>query len=300
MKSLLFLLSLTFLWCLGCSTSQTSDSESSLSDSTFVVNFYKSINGLSLEDVEDLIKNDLQHLDSTYFVEYDSPINGYTVKAVLKDFKPIGLSLHTGCAYMWFTDSISARSLLHPTFALDDSIAKQLKTRFVNQLNYNIIPNEYYKYKSNQLGQFHDVPFAFFDVDFDGEKELLLRHPFVGQRWRSTYSPFSLSTTDYNRFEDDYIYSSIDSAMIKSDKYEHYPILDDMAQFDSTNKTIILHESAGVWGNEWLYYKDCKLVKKIVEYFDGSKYKVKRIIYNGDKQIESNIPVDKDRSYSID
>ncbi len=245
MKSLfLFLLSLTLLWCWGCSTSQTSDSESSLSDSTFVVNFYKSINGLSLEDVEDLIKNDLQHLDSTYFVEYDSPINGYTVKAVLKDFKPIGLSLHTGYAYMWFTDSISTRSLLHPTFALTDSIAVQLKTRIVNNLDYEITCDDYYKSK---LGQFSDVPFAFFDVDFDGEKELLLRHPFVGQRGRSTYSPFKPSPSDLYSFEDDYPYSPIDSLLIESEKYVHYPILDDMAQFDRANRTIILHESAGAW-----------------------------------------------------
>lgn len=298
MKSLLlFLLSLTLLWCFGCSTSQTSDSEYSLSDSTFVYNFYKSINGLSLEDVEDLIKNDLQHLDSTYFIEYDSPINGYSVKAVLKDFSPNGLCVYTALAYMWFTDSCSTRSILHPTFALDDSTAMQLKTKVVNKLDYGITCDDYYKSK---LGQFHNVPFAFYDVDFDGEKELLLRHPFIGQRGRSTYSPFKSSPTNLYLFEDDYPYSPIDSVLTESEEYAHYPILDDMAQFDSANKTIILHESAGAWGNEWLYYKDCKLVKKIVEYFDGSKYKVKRIIYNGDKQIESNIPVDKDRYYSID
>lgn len=192
----------------GCRGKQNyiSESDSTQSDSIFVNDFYKSINGLSIEDVEDLIRNDLQQLDSTYFVEYDSPINGYSVKAVLKDFNPTGLSYYTAYAYMWFTDSCSTRSILHPTFALNDSIAKQLKTRTVNKLDYEIKPNEYYNFKSNQLGQFSDVPFAFFDVDFDGEKELLLQHPFVGQRGRSTYSPFRLSLTDINRFEDDYIY----------------------------------------------------------------------------------------------
>lgn len=301
MKSPLFaLLSLILLWCLGCTTNQTSGSDFSQADSVFVYDFYKSINGISTEDVEDLIRNDLQHLDSTYFVEYDSPINGYSVKAVLKDLSPIGLSVYTALAYMWFTDSCSIRSLLHPTFALNDSIAKQLKTRTVNKLNYNIIPNEYYNYKSNQLGQFHDVPFAFFDVDFDGEKELLLRHPFVGQRMRSTYSPLRLSSTDCNSFEDDYIYGAIDSVMIESETYAHYPILDDMAQFDNANKTIILHESAGAWGNEWHYYKECKLVKKIVEYIEWGEHKVKRIIYKGDKAIETDIPLDKDGSYTID
>ena len=294
----LYIMHLAIVVCFGCTNKRTSDSELSHTDSTFVYDFYNSINGISIENVEDLIKNDLQQLDSTYFVEYDSPINGYSVKAVLKDLSPIGLSVYTALAYMWFTDSCSIRSLLHPTFALNDSIAKQLKTRTVNKLNYTIIPDNYYK--SNQLGQFHSVPFAFFDVDFDGEKELLLRHPFVGQRWRSTYSPFRLSTIDHNRFEDDYIYSSIDSVMIESDKYAHYPILDDMVQFDNANKTIILHESAGAWGNEWHYYKDCKLIKKIVEYMDGGKHKVKRITYRGNKSIETDIPLDKNGSYSID
>ncbi len=286
----------------GCRGKQNyiSESDSTQSDSIFVNDFYKSINGLSIEDVEDLIRNDLQQLDSTYFVEYDSPINGYSVKAVLKDFSPSGLSFHSGYAYMWFTDSCSTRSILHPTFALNDSIAKQLQPRTVNKLDYDIVPNEYYSFKSNQLGQFSDMPFAFFDVDFDGEKELLLRHPFVGQRGRSTYSPFRFSATDNNGFEEDYIYDSIDSAIIKSDNYAHYPILDDMAQFDSANKTIILHESAGSWGNEWHYYKDCKLVKKIVEYIEWGEYKVKRIIYRGNKSIETNIPLDKNGSYSID
>lgn len=299
MKAPLFvLLSLILLSCLGCTTKQTSDSESLHTDSVFVYEFYKSINGIAIEDVEDLIRIDLQHLDSTYFVEYDSPINGYSVKAVLKDLSPICLNVYTALAYMWFTDSCSTRSILHPTFALNDSIAEQLKTRTVNKLNCNIIPDEYYN--SNQLGQFQDVPFAFFDVDFDGEKELLLRHPFVGQRSRSTYSPFRLSSIDHNRFEADYIYASIDSAMMESDKYAHYPILDDMVQFDNINKTIILHASAGAWENEWHYYKDCKLIKKIVEYIDGGERKVKRIIYKGDKTIEIDITLDKGGSYSID
>lgn len=301
MKALSILLScLLVTYCLSCKHNYTSESDYTQSDSIFVNDFYKSINRLSIEDVEDLIRNDLQQLDSTYFVEYDSPINGYSVKAVLKDFNPTGLSYYTAYAYMWFTDSCSTRSILHPTFALNDSIAKQLKTRTVNKLDYEIKPNEYYNFKSNQLGQFFDVPFAFFDVDFDGEKELLLQHPFVGQSGRSTYSPFRLSSTDINRFEDDYIYGAIDSLMIESDTYAYYPILDDMTQFDSANKTIILHESAGSWGNEWHYYKDCKLVKKIVEYIEWGEYKVKRIIYRGNKSIETNIPLDEKGSYSID
>ena len=73
-----------------------------------------------------------------------------------------------------------------------------------------------------------------------------------------------------------------------------------MVQFDNAYKTIILHESAGAWGNEWHYYKDCKLIKKIVEYMDGIKRKVKRITYKGDKVVETDIPLDKDGSYSID
>ncbi len=301
MKAHSFILSfLIAVLCFSCKQHSTYESGYIQSDSVFVYDFYNSINGISIEEVEDLIRNDLQHLDSTYFVKYDSPINGYSVKAVLKDFHSNGFSDYTAYAYMWFTDSCSTSSILHPTFALNDSIAKQLKTRTVNKLNYNIIPNEYYNYKSNQLGQFHDVPFAFFDVDFDGEKELLLRHPFVGQRMCSTYSPFTLSSIDYNSFEDDYIYGAIDSVMIESETYAHYPILDDMAQFDSTNKTIILHESAGAWGNEWHYYKECKLVKKIMEYIEWGEYKVKRITYRGNRSIETEIPLDKDGSYSID
>ncbi len=295
----LFIMLLALAVCFGRTNKQTTGSDFSQADSVLVYDFYKSINGISIEDVEDLIKNDLQQLDSTYFVEYDSPINGYSVKAVLKDFHFNVLSVYIAYAYMWFTDSCSTRSLQHPTFALNDSIAKQLKTRTVNKLDYTIIPNEYYK--SNQLAQFRDVPFAFFDVDFDGEEELLLRHPFVGQRLRSTYSPFRLSSIDHNSFEDDYIYDSIDSVMIESDEYAHYPILDDGAQFDRTNKIIILDESAGAWGNEWHYYKDCKLIKKIVEYIDDwGERKVKRIIYKGGKTIETDIPLDKDGSYTID
>lgn len=88
--------------------------------------------------------------------------------------------------------------------------------------------------------------------------------------------------------------------MIESETYAHYPILDDMAQFDNANNTIILHESAGAWGNEWHYYKDYKLIKKIVEYIEWGEHKVKRIIYKGDKAIETDIPLDKDGSYTID
>lgn len=77
-----------------------------------------------------------------------------------------------------------------------------------------------------------------------------------------------------------------------------------MTQFDSTQKTFILHLSAGYWGSEWHYYRvengESKLIKKIVEYIERGEYKVKRIICHGNKSIVTDIKTDKDGSYTID
>lgn len=253
-RSLLILYSFILLLSIGCTDRQTPDySGHRATDSILVYNFYKSINGLSLKDIDDLIRTDLQQLDSIYYIEYPTNINGYSVKAVVKGFRNVVSTDYMGKAYLWFSDSCSTRAILHTSFALADSIANHLKTRSVNKLDYDNRPVDYYNI--NQLGQFRNVPFAFFDIDFDGKKELLLRLPHVGQRGVSEYYPLVESSLDFNYFDDFINTTGNTDVMIGFDKYAYCPLLDDMTEYDEKNREVIVSETAGWDGNEKLYYK---------------------------------------------
>lgn len=250
-----FLIYLMLLCAYGCRGKQNyiSESDSTQSDSIFVNDFYKSINGLSIEEFEPMISRDILEIDSTYFIEYDFPINGYAVKAILKDLRQVSNIEYTGYAYIWFFNSNSTRFIFHPTFSLSDSVVAQLKVRKVNQLKYDLIRND--NYNINELGQFGNVPFAFFDVNFDGKKELLLRHSYIGQRGTSTYTPYQPSISDSTLYNEIFIGSPNDLSIDDSGEITYCLVLDDLTEFDVNNKEIIMNLLVGWNGNQKIYFK---------------------------------------------
>lgn len=276
----LFIMLLAPAVCFGCTNKQTTGSDFSQTDSVFVYDFYKSINGISIDEAEPMIDRDNLEIDSTYFFEYTSPINGYIVKGIVKDLQQVSNINYSGYADLWFSDSISTRHILHSTFSLPDSVGVQLKTRKVNQLEYNLIHNE--NYNANELGQFSDVPFAFFDVDFDGEKELLLRHSLVGQRGISLYTPLQHTTLDTTLYDEIFIESSIDSSISESDEISYCLVLDDLTQFDINNKEIIMNLLVGLDGNQKIYFKVANrtaILYKIETFNKQWEQLVKRVTY---------------------
>lgn len=223
--------------------SRTLDLIPSKNDSLFLRDFYGTLhyNGL---DLSSLIDESISMLDSTYYIEYTTKINGYSVKV---EFRKTAGSY----ARLWFTDDSTTRYIFHPTFDLDDSTLKTLRIRQKNYIEYSIGENN--GFNNRQLGQFNNVPFAFFDIDFDGYTELLLRHPRIGQRTLSSYSLFEESSIDPNDFKRITIYDPLDS-IHTSDGITWFPAIDDCSEFDPNNNTLILWTIGG-WKNKKYFYK---------------------------------------------
>lgn len=247
MKQFLFVFIIIFtLGMLSCSQ-KPSDK-----DRLFVEDFYSDIQGFSISAKDSLIHEALNTMDSTYYVVLASPIHGYSVKASISSLRESSLG-YIGEALLMFKKDEITRIIWHPTYFVSDTLFNRLTPRRLNRVELEELDTIHFN--RHQLGQFSDLPFAFFDIDFDGEKELLIRHPFEGQRFRSAYSPFKESLIDKHQFEEDYIYEPIDSLIINDGEYAYFPILDDQTEFDFKNKEIIVWLSAGWTGNEKLFYK---------------------------------------------
>lgn len=91
------------------------------------------------------------------------------------------------------------------------------------------------------LDIFSEMPFFFLDVDFDGEKELVLTLANQGQRWSNAYQPIHLGY--------DYLYDNL--------KEEPFTDFDDHSELDYDKNTITLyiHDGAGSWFNDVYTYK---------------------------------------------
>jgi len=91
------------------------------------------------------------------------------------------------------------------------------------------------------LGIFSEMPFFFLDVDFDGEKELVLNLASQGQKWTNAYQPIHLGY--------DYLYDNL--------KEKPFTALDDHSEIDYDKNTVMLylHSGAGSWFNDVYTYK---------------------------------------------
>lgn len=276
----IFLLSLIMLCTLGYGNGKSDNYPMYLTkDSLPAGIFYNDMQDLDSIKKSIFINDTLNELDSTYYIEYTSKINDYAVRGYIKSICECADG-YIGLAVLFFTKDSTTRNISHLSFYMPDSVFKEMRTRQINYIEYPIRTSD--DFGKNQLGQFKDVPFAFFDIDFDGEKELILRHPFIGQRLHSSYSPFKESITDINSFEEDYIYNPIDSFIMKSDEYAYFPILDDMTEFDYKNNELIVYMSAGWAGSEKLYYKINNrkpILNRKEVYYCGFDTLAKRITY---------------------
>lgn len=210
-------------------------SDNSKIDSILLTHFYENIIDYNNIDWKDYIKEESKYLDSLYFIVYETSINGYEVKVRLSHLSD-SFEGFTGMATIYFKRNNSVINLLHPTFYIEDSLFSKLSTHRIDTINYTFISfgNEI----NNELGQFKDVPFAFYDVDFDGEKEVLLRNPSIGQRGSNGYRAYKIPQNENPDFEEVTLYDSL-----REDN--DFPILDDYTEFDFKNKNIIVRNIGG-------------------------------------------------------
>lgn len=298
MIGLLYLI-IALLTCVPNANKHQAPNELNPADSLLIAEFYKSYIqsefGNDTAAIQQFIKQEAESLDNCYLIRYKQPINGYDIRmGGLKE----KYSYHDEVACYGNMIISKGEKVICDTFliCLPDSVYNRLATHKINELDYIETFDKYYDgIKYPHLGQLRKMPFAFFDIDFDGEKELLLRISDGGQRHRNVYHPISLVWKTPCHWID--VENIID---IDED-------FDDMTQFDFKNKVLIFHISAGAWGNEWHYYKiengKGKLVKKIIEndpYYSplSDKEEVLRITYHDNYSIVTKIPFDKDGTYS--
>lgn len=92
-----------------------------------------------------------------------------------------------------------------------------------------------------------EEPFFFYDIDFDGKKELIVSEMFAGQRHRSIFRVYKLEE-DSETSVLEYDYSQITYK-------EPYLFLDEASTVDRANKTIKINLSSGAALSETKSYK---------------------------------------------
>lgn len=303
MKKLLYTIFALCVVACGSKSQTTEISNISPKDSLLVAEFYKpyiqSKFGNDSIAIQQFIWQKTESLDSCYLIHYKQPINGYDIRMTVDSVEETVNDIICNGSII-VSNGDKAICIDQFPICLSDSLLNGLLKCQINEVEYTIKKHPYQEnLKYPHFGEYKDTPFLFFDTDFDGENELVIRNVGVGQRSLNCYYPIKLNwnTCEWN-IADDMICGNGD---IMTDA--HFYPFDDMTQFDYAHKTFILYLSAGWWDNEWHYYKvdngERKLIKKIVEY-DRNAPKVKRITYHGNDSTITNISVSKDNSYSID
>lgn len=138
------------------------------------------------------------------FFIYSSKINGYNEDGQFS-IGSDGSSDYqfNGCVYatLYFSSDSLTFQITHFTFRpFVEGFADSLKAFDCIEIEY-LKPN-FPKPNRITLDSIHDLPFAFVDINFDGEKELLLANPGNGQKSISTYRAYLLpEIEDFNPFK---------------------------------------------------------------------------------------------------
>ena len=196
---------------------------------------------------------------SVYF-RFDTILNNFEVCGILypKYYKEYGWephesgvrlffhNLNTGKEYIWKNMNCEEEAYkpyfmsINVTNIICDKQFKGFKNGDTYIFHYDTTP---VKYANNDL-----LPFAeyqFYDVDFDGEDELILGYYFGGPHGSPSYEIYDMTNSEL---------------VLKSVTDEDgYFFLDTSTKFDSKNKTIVntIHDGAYAWG-EYVYQADRK------------------------------------------
>lgn len=169
------------------------------------------------------------------FAHYDDSISGYDVKVMIL---PSYRTWNRSCrAVISFNRDDRQFKIVHDgwldTLCYDvskDSILLPRDTIISLHYNQPVIT----KSRAFTMDSFTDVPFVFYDIDFDGNEELILNLYGQGQRWIDAYEVVET--------ESDRLYSIF--------RKEPFTDLDDMTIIDPGNMTITTVAYEG-HGEEW-------------------------------------------------
>lgn len=171
---------------------------------------------------------------------YDKPIEGYEVTA---DWQPFEVKdCETGYITINFRDISTGKEFQYINREKFSSYHTDLITSAENfdcykdgevyHIEYATKPNSFEESPID-----YHLPFQFYDVDFDGEKELLINDYYQGQQGNN-----------YEVFE-------ITDSGLEAKKYRPFNDVDNMMKFDSQNKIITFYTHSGAFFSCSMYFQ---------------------------------------------
>ena len=230
MKNYILILALLIV---GCGNRQVLHNNINPTDSAWIY----TLNKIVLPVKQDSLIN-------VYF-KYNQIVNGYEVTGRWMPFEPHS---ETGCVIMNFRHTTSGQAFqyvenIHHNFDMDEiTFSKGFKgyqNGDVYYLDYiaNENPDEY---KDSPL--YYYAPFQFYDVDFDGEQELLI-NDCDQIKGGNTYRAYKVGENDIEQMD-----------------YVPFNTLDNEVTFDKPNKKIRLHYFDGVFDSSSIVFSKCPTI----------------------------------------
>ena len=190
------------------------------------------------------------------YIKYKQPVNGYTVKVLWMPYTDEnGYTAETGNAILYFENEDNHFYIQTKCYR-DTAVYSHTHLEDDDVLFWNYTP----KKKGEILSQYS--PFFFSDVNFDGEKELLINDYNGGSRGSNSYEVYKIHP----------YYADI----IKEAPFAN--LENDMTDFDSANKTITCHYSLSSFESTTHIYKQVKQEKiEWTEPEDSYKFELVRV-----------------------
>ena len=188
------------------------------------------------------------------YINFKQPIEGYRVKAKVKLPAQNG---YCGSAEIIFQKGGNSYTFNNPYFRIEGLKNGDFYDGDCFNVDYILPPIDYSK-PIKLYEAFNNLPFVFIDIDFDGNKELVMVYANQAQRGSDAYEVVATVDASYGDMRFDY---DRDIAFC----------LDGMSEIDFTKKTISLWHSLGIqYSYKTIYFlgKYADVVKIVEESYD--------------------------------
>ena len=204
---------------------------------------------------------------------FEQAVEGYTVSVVWQPREETYGDQVIGPAILNFKKHSNNFSLTNNYFALPRALfgdAEEGKWRMRMSDFPATVPYQTPTFEAKELSI--EAPFAFVDVDFDGNKELLLTKNGAGQRSVDSYEVYLMDNGD------------LELAYLQITQEDPYRYLDALSRIDLPNRELTIYSSGGAcYSLQEIYTPEesgkLKLVKKIVYEMDDETYDCYRYDY---------------------
>lgn len=183
------------------------------------------------------------------FIKYTPDVQGYEVYG---RFLPFGNDSETGYAIFVFKKDESSFIYTCDKWC-DENTMKilQWENNKVYEFNYTSPENKYGIYENSPFGSY--MPFQFYDIDFDGEKEFIVNNFRLGQGGND-YTPYKM-----------------DLGGIVEMNYAPFNSICSLTEFDVDNKQIVNYFWDGAYFSATIYYTKVNNVVKAIQSFPSFK-----------------------------